>query len=149
MSCVKQEDIVFHGIDSYAIKSTSSLALGLDIENNSGSKITVKSMNLALKAGNNDFAKIILKDKLIVSRKSHEVINTELAYKIHNPLSVISLMGKGRNLEKILGELTVTGEIHIKAGLGGKKLKFKNTSFKQILLTFGVSIDELHKTLNL
>lgn len=147
--CVKKDDVVVHSVSDVEVLSSSKAKITLDVENNSSSKVAIKEMNLLFEIKDKEFMKIIMKDKLEIPRKSEGKVSTVLAYKIYNPLAVLSLLGGGSFAERFFREMTVTGEVKLKAGISGKKLKFEKVSFKQILATFGISSDDIIKNLDL
>lgn len=148
-ACIKQDDINIYGVEKVNISSNSRVELGLKIENNSPSKVTIKDLNLGVKLKGNDILKLTLVDNIIVARRSKGVVDANFAYKFSNPLALLPLMGKNANYDKLLKDITLTGAIELKASMINKKFKFENNSLSEVLKSTGLDPKELIKSLKL
>ncbi len=148
-SCVKQDDIVLHSIEKITISSETNLSAELRMENKSATKVVIKDLNLDVKLGGKNFLKVVLRDDFVVARKSNDVVTLDLAYKLQNPLAMLSFLNKNFSPNKMLNQMSITGEAKIKAGMVTKRFELNHSSLGELLNNLGVDEKQLFKGLKL
>lgn len=134
-SCVHQDDVSISSVDRLSLKSLSKPEVMVTVENCSARNIQLKEGHFVFRRNGRDLLQVITTDKIVIPKCSETTIDLPLRMKASDPLAIAAAVSGGK---KRLNGITVTGEITVKAGMGRKKIKFRDKPVSQIISIFGI-----------
>ncbi len=132
-SCLRAEDVTVLSVTGLDFKKMSNTTLMLSVENNSARNIKVKELKVNVMIQGRNFAEIMLKESLVIPKKSVSEIPVPLAVKVSDPLAAMAL---GLDPKSALPKLTVTGHLKAKAGMASKNFRIPETPVQEIMAKF-------------
>lgn len=128
--CVRSSDIVFHGIDDVSL-SMKSLSLVLDVENSSGSKITVRDMTVSVTDGSGaTIVKALAEGDVVVPKRSRSDVTVPLKLSLNSPLRAMALLGAS---DDVAESLYVTLNATVKLGCVRKRLNIEKVPLSEFM----------------
>lgn len=143
-SCINQDDVSIKGVENVSLRSLSNVDMTLGVENLSGKNINIESAKFRIDNQGDAVITMLLKDKVVIPKRSTSSVTMNWAVKFDNPLGALSVVS---TLKRSQANLTVSGEVVVKGGWVRKKIELKAVPLSQILSNFGVKTEDIIKSL--
>jgi len=146
-SCANPNKVHLLSVEGVAMKGLSGLELTARVDNQTCHNIHVQQGRLTLKDQGNVVAEIVLAQNVVVRRRSEQDVMLPFSLALPNPLALITLPAR---IKRGGGDLTVSGEVRVRAGLFMRKTyTLDPTALSDLLTQMGVSTDEITKYLKM
>jgi len=146
-SCVNPDKVHLRSVEGVAMKGLSGLELTARVDNQTCYNIHVQQGRLTLKDRGNVVAEIVLAQNVVVRRRSEQSVVLPFTLSLPNPLALLTLPAR---IKQGGGNLTVSGEVKVRAGLFMRKTyTLDPTALSDLLTQMGVSADDVTKYLKM
>lgn len=145
-SCIRQDDFSFRGIEAVTFESLSNVSVTVGVENRSGGRVSIESAKFRLDNCNRPTISMLLRDRVVIEKRSANSVKMNWSLKLDNPLAAFSAIAA---IKRSPSDLTVSGEVVVKKGWIRKKIEVDSVPLSQILVTFGADKDDVIKLFEL
>ncbi|MBQ4278969.1 MAG: hypothetical protein IJC16_03315 [Rikenellaceae bacterium] len=143
-SCIKAGDVQVLGIEGVSVQSLSRTDIALQVENRSSHKLTLREGRLRVNVKGSPFAEVMLREPVLVGKRSQGTVNVPLQVRMTNPLMMLSMMA-GPPADP--SQITLSGELSLKGGCLKKKFRVEEMTLSDFIRTFGGNEQQLVKFL--
>lgn len=144
-SCVKPDDIAITDVASVKMNTFSSSALTADIEvnteNRSARNITLIDGELELFVGDKKAVKIILREKVLLTKRSQQVVILPIGVSFTSEFGTLGLIGEFTRSG--IDNVSISGYLTAKAGMARKKIKLQQVPLQALLSQYGINANDL------